>query len=298
MGNLELMTPDRSTGLWVFWGNTDPAPTRAGPPSGAWSGGLRVATGRRWAAVCLVQSRRGPDFLEAVAADAGMVQRLYWSPGAGFRLAEVLRRDASGAPGLAEQRGSATVLHALIPVGDVAVHVIADPSRYPRLRWRESAVVRPGLGTLRQAVLAAAPDGRGVLAALCDGEQAALARWAGGWAAPQVLPGSWTTVGAAIDPTGVAHFAGSDQDGRLLVGRGAPGTEIGDWGVLPDAAEGGLEAVALAATTLADSPLVLVTRRHGELFERRAAPNGSWGPPRPVVSTVWTTAGSGTVHRH
>lgn len=135
-GNLELLVADPVDGLWVYWFNADEADDPGDPavPRGAWSEGLRVAVGTRYAAGVLLQGELGPDHLELLALTAaGEVESWWWSPGPGFqRRSDIVTRGVAVA---ARTR----------PGGIVDVDVRDDagtwwrwssgPAGYPRREW-------------------------------------------------------------------------------------------------------------------------------------------------------------------
>lgn len=129
-GNLELVVPDHEDGLWVFWFNADPPGTEpvGGIESGQWSAGLAFATGARYDAAAIHQTRRGPDFLEVIAATDGLVESWYWSPGPGFQ------RRGGTIPGSGRLAIEETPSGFQFTVGDRLV--TADASRYPELNLR------------------------------------------------------------------------------------------------------------------------------------------------------------------
>ncbi len=84
VGNLELVVPDASDGLWVHWLNLDPEDARPGACSGRWSAGLHIAGGRRFeaaAALEVVPTRT----LDVIASSDGQLLRTSWSAESGFR---------------------------------------------------------------------------------------------------------------------------------------------------------------------------------------------------------------------
>jgi hypothetical protein len=135
-GNLELIVPDAADGLWVHWFNSDlpsdPAASADVPP-GTWSGGLRFATGRAYAAAVILQSPLGPDHLEVLSVTRNReLESWYWSPGPGFQ-----RRGTvvSGTDAIAATIAQDGALDAAARVTGAWRRLVAGPEGYPERRW-------------------------------------------------------------------------------------------------------------------------------------------------------------------
>ena len=140
VGNLELVVPDAEDGLWVHWRNNDDEDVVPGVVSGGWSAGLHFASGARYDAVAVLQTRQGPDFVEVLARSGTRVDRTFWSPGNGFSRPE----PAFAADGMLELLEEDDALVAVTGTGRT---LAAAVSSYPRLDWRETEPRPPVLAS-------------------------------------------------------------------------------------------------------------------------------------------------------
>lgn len=262
-GNLELAYADPADGLWVCWFNGDaPTAERAADavPPGAWSGGLRFATGHRYRAISLIQARRGPDFLEGVALAADALHRWTWSPGPGFE-----RTDELPPAGVRLDRCAVSETDdgfVVVASGaDAGLVWRASDDGYPRLRWSGPTSFALPAGSTDAALRCSA---EGVV----DGLAVAASRL---WRCDDVEAAPWRDIGTADDATrvcavvagrlaepGPAYVIASRT--RLSVVRDAGAEALLDLSA-------GVRADALAAATATlDRDSLEVVLRHGAVL--------------------------------
>ena len=293
VGNLELVAPDPEDGIWVFWNNTSRVDVPAGPQSGQWSGGLRFMQGNRFEAVVVLQSVRGPAFLELVARSGPVVHRIVWSP-EGFAGHGPIASNACGDPSLLELPEGQ--LHALVPTDAEIMHLVAKPSSYPLLTWKRL----PGVSVPAAASVAVSygAGGGGVWAVARSGLSGTISRWNGSWGRPLELPGRWASMSAALpaaegfvvlaaDPRGRARRLSLDADGAVLAD-----TAIVELEGLR------IDTITTCSTTLPGQRIVALARC-GTTLHCFPAPDGlvgAGGRSRALESRTASVAG-GTVHR-